>query len=161
MNDKRPPIPPAEKADILHQTAQLYLASNLPIDYGTGVLYTSVEVHALKYIADHPGRTTTELALDWDITKAAVSQQMKRLEQKGLIYRESVPGDRKKQRYYPSEEGRLLNDKHREYDTAVFGNTLSLLGELCSQEDIETCFRVLECYIQARRKKHYNSHAES
>ena len=35
----------AEMADILHQASMLYMASNFPIDYGTGTKYTSVEVH--------------------------------------------------------------------------------------------------------------------
>ena len=46
----------AEMADILHQASMLYMASNFPIDYGTGTKYTSVEVHMLKYIIDHPGK---------------------------------------------------------------------------------------------------------
>ena len=59
----------AEMADILHQASMLYMASNFPIDYGTGTKYTSVEVHMLKYIIDHPGKTVTELSREWDRTK--------------------------------------------------------------------------------------------
>ena len=77
----------ADMADILHRAAMLYMASNLPTDYGTGDMYTSVEVHMLRYIIDHPGRTVTDLSQDWDKTKAAISQMMKRLEEKELIVR--------------------------------------------------------------------------
>ena len=62
----------AEMADILHQASMLYMASNFPIDYGTGTKYTSVEVHMLKYIIDHPGKTVTELSREWDRTKPAI-----------------------------------------------------------------------------------------
>ena len=86
----------AEKADILHQTAQLYLSSNLPTDYGTGRLYTATEVHALKYIIEHDGKTAAELSLDWGISRAAVSQLMKKLGDKGLVQRRPYPGSRRK-----------------------------------------------------------------
>ena len=46
----------SEKADIMHRSSSLYMASNIPIDYGTGEMYTPVEVHMLKYIKDHPGK---------------------------------------------------------------------------------------------------------
>ena len=141
----------AEKADILHQTAQLYLSSSLPTDYGTGQLYTATEVHALKYIIEHDGKTAAELSLDWDISRAAVSQLMKKLEAKGLVQRRPYPGSRRKMLYLPTEAGLALNRCHTQYDTQVFGETLALLEARCPQADIECCFRVLEQYIQARR----------
>ena len=150
----------AEKADILHQTAQLYLSSSLPTDYGTGQLYTATEVHALKYIIEHDGKTAAELSLDWDISRAAVSQLMKKLEAKGLVQRRPYPGSRRKMLYLPTEAGLALNRCHTQYDTQVFGETLDLLEARCPQADIECCFRVLEQYIQARRQKHYNSRPE-
>ena len=75
----------ADMADILHRASMLYTASNIPIDYGTGEKYTSVEVHMLKYIIDHPGKTVTDLSQEWDRSKAAISQMLKRMEEKGLI----------------------------------------------------------------------------
>ena len=150
----------AEKADILHQTAQLYLSSSLPTDYGTGQLYTATEVHALKYIIEHDGKTAAELSLDWDISRAAVSQLMKKLEAKGLVQRRPYPGSRRKMLYLPTEAGLALNRCHTQYDTQVFGETLALLEARCPQADIECCFRVLEQYIQARRQKHYSSTPE-
>ena len=151
----------AEKADILHQAAQLYMASNMPIDYGTGQTYTPVEVHTLKYIIDHPGKTTTELSLDWDKTKAAVSQLMKKLESKDLVLHQPAPGSEKKQLYFPTNKGLALHTCHLDYDTRVFGETLKLMEDLCSPQDIETCFHVLSCYITARRKKHYHSDSKA
>lgn len=150
----------AEKADILHQAAQLYLSSNLPTDYGTGRLYTATEVHALKYIIEHDGKTAAELSLDWGISRAAVSQLMKKLGDKGLVQRRPYPGSRRKMLYLPTEAGLALNRCHTQYDTRVFGETLALLAERCPQADIECCFRVLEQYLQVRRQKHYNSTPE-
>lgn len=145
----------AEMADILHQTASLYMASNIPIDYGTGEKYTPIEVHMLKYIIDHPGKNVTELSKDWDKTKAAVSQMMKKMENKGLIYWETAPDSNKKQLYYATEKGHTLNQLHIQYDEATFGNTLSLIDGACTKEELLTCFHVLEEWCTARRKKNY------
>ena len=147
----------ADMADILHRASMLYTASNIPIDYGTGEKYTSVEVHMLKYIIDHPGKTVTDLSQEWDKSKAAISQMLKRMEEKGLINWRGALDSKKKQLYFATPQGEQLNERHLEYDEQVFGKTLELLGESCSQEEIAVCFHVLEEYTKARRKKHYHS----
>jgi len=150
----------ADMADILHQAASLYMASNIPIDYGTGIKYTSVEVHMLKYIIDHPGKTVTDLAREWDKTKAAISQMMKKLEEKGLVYKETAPDSEKKQLYYATKMGLELNRSHYSYDSRVFAQTIDLLKQSCTEDEIALCFHVLEEYNKARRKKHYRSPAD-
>ena len=147
----------ADMADILHRASMLYTASNIPIDYGTGEKYTSVEVHMLKYIIDHPGKTVTDLSQEWDKTKAAISQMLKRMEEKGLIEWRGALDSKKKQLYFATAKGLELNERHLEYDDRVFGKTLELLGETCTQEEIAVCFHVLEEYTKARQKKHYRS----
>lgn len=153
--------PAAKKADILSQTSMLYMAGNFPTDYGTGEKYTPVEVHLLEYIVDHPGKTVTELSQDFDKTKAAISQMMKKIENKGLVRKEDAPDSRRKQLYYATEKGKDLNLAHVKYDDRVFGYTLALMEEHCSAEEIETCFKVLQQFILARRQKHYLSPKES
>ena len=150
----------AKKADILHQASMLYMSGNIPIDYGTGERYTSIEVHILEYIVDNPGKTVTDLSQDFDKTKAAISQMMKKIEDKGLVERRDAPDSRKKQLYYATSKGIELNEVHKSYDTRVFGKTLNMMREGCTNEELETCFRVLEEYLRARRRKHYRS-AES
>lgn len=147
----------AKKADILHQAAMLYMSSNIPIDYGTGEEYTPVEVHLLEYIVDHPGKTVTELSLDFDKTKAAISQMLRKIKDKGLIEHREAPDSKKKQLYYATPKGQELNQTHMRYDDRVFGRTLELMQERCSDEEIETCFHVLEEFAIARRQKHYRS----
>lgn len=154
MNKKKFTI--ADKADILHQASLLYMAGNVPIDYGTGDTYTSVEVHMLKYIIENPGKTVTDLSRDWDRTKAAISLMMKKIEDKGLVTRKEAPDSKKKQLYYATELGKKLNETHKKYDTKVFGKTLSYMKENCTDEEIELCFNVLREFIKARRRKHYS-----
>ena len=147
----------AQMADILHQTSMLYMASNIPVDYGTGEKYTAVEVHMLKYIIDHPGKTVTALAQDFDRTKAAISLMLKKMEQKGIIYHQNSPDSMRKQLYFATEKGLILHKAHLHYDEKVFGRTLELMKEFCSKEDIQNCFSTLQAFLKARRKKHYRS----
>ena len=118
----------AEMADILHQVSMIYVSSNIPIDYGTGEKYTAAEVHMLKYIVDHPGETVTSLSQNWDKTKAAISQMLKKMEQKHLIRHTSAPDSLKKQLYYATESGKELDQAHRHYDSVIFGKTLENPG---------------------------------
>lgn len=146
--------PAAKKADILSQTAMLYMAGNIPIDYGTGEKYSPVEAHLLEYIVDHPGKTVTELSHDFNKSKAAISQIMKKIENKGLVRKEEASESRRKQLYYATEKGNTVNLAHLKYDNRVFGHTLTLMEKHCSREEIETCFKVLQQFIQSRRQRH-------
>ena len=145
-----------EKADIMHRAASLYMASNIPIDYGTGEMYTPVEVHLLKYIKDHPGKNVTQLSMEWDKSKAAISQMLKKMEQKELLYKENPADNFRKQCFFVTEKGQRLYECHDNYDTKVFGQTLQMLRELCTDDEINICFSVLEKYTRVRQKKHYS-----
>ena len=69
------------------------------------------------------------------------------------------PISARKQLYYATEKGQVLNQAHLHYDDRVFGKTLELMKDLCTEEEIETCFHVLEAFVVARRQKHYRSKA--
>lgn len=150
-------IPAAEAADIMHQASSLYMSANMSRDYGDGKLYTATEVHMLEYIVSHPGKNVTQLSEEWDKTKAALSQMLKKLEQKDMIYHTNAQDNLRKQLYYATEYGLSLNQLHMAYDERVFGETLRRLREYCSEEEIETCFHVLKQYIKVIRAKHYRS----
>ena len=132
------------------------MASNIPIDYGTGEMYTPVEVHMLKYIKDHPGKNVTELSNEWDKTKAAISQMLKKMEQKNLIFKKNPINNFRKQCFFVTEKGQRLCECHEDYDTKVFGETLKMLEEFCTEDEINICFSVLEKYTEVRQKKHYS-----
>lgn len=146
----------SEKADIMHRASSLYMASNIPIDYGTGEMYTPVEVHMLKYIQNYPGKNVTQLSVEWDKSKAAISQMLKKMEKKELIYKKNPTDNFRKQCFFVTEKGQELCRYHEKYDTKVFGETLRMLEELCTKDEIEVCFSILEKYVKVRQKKHYS-----
>lgn len=140
-----------EAVDIIHQMANLYISTKIPQDYGTGEEYTSVEVHTLKHIADNPGITLTELAKDYAKTKGAISQIVKKIENKGLIYREAALNNDNKFHLYMTEKGNVLDEAHRAYDQVNSGEAMNRVREMVSEEEFNAAFRVLEIWLDVRR----------
>lgn len=143
-----------EAADVLHQVSNLYVSTKTSQDYGTGEEYSSVEVHLLKAVVDHPGITPSELADFSGRTRGAVSQNLKKLENKGLLSRKTLMDSAGKVQLCVTEKGRELDRQHQMYDAVHFGETMDIVRENFSQEEIDTAFRVLEGWLQARRSVH-------
>lgn len=141
-----------EAVDILHQVSNLYISTKVPQDYGTGDKYTSVEVHTLKHIADHPGITVTGLARDYGKTKGAVSQILKKVEGKGLVYRVSDPENDNKSHLFLTDKGKELDCAHRSYDQVSFGESMNQVRARFSDEEVNTAFRVMETWLDVRRE---------
>mgnify|MGYP000330823138 CR=1 FL=1 len=141
-----------EAVDILHQVANLYISTKVPQDYGTGEDYTSVEVHTLKHISDNPGITVTELARDYAKTKGAVSQILKKLEQKNLIYRQSDPANENRILFFLTEKGKVLDIAHKKYDAVSFGESMGEVRKRFSDEEVDIAFSVLEAWLEIRRE---------
>ena len=143
-----------EASDLLHQVSNLYVSTKTSQDYGTGEEYSSVEVHLLKAIVDHPGITPSELADFSGRTRVAVSQILKKLESKGLLSRKILTDPAGKVQLCLTKKGRELDYQHRMYDEVHFGETMDIVRREFSQEEIDTAFRVLEGWLQARRSVH-------
>lgn len=143
-----------EACDLLHQVATFYTSTKTPHDYGTGETFTSVELHTLKYIADHPGIAAVQIADDFGKTKSAVSQLLKKLEHKGLLVKTPSPDADHHQLLELSERGVQVNEAHKRYDAAHFGESMAIVREQYSDEQIDQAFEVLTCWLKARREVH-------
>lgn len=150
--DNRKEYSNVEAVDILHQVANFYVSTKVPLDYGTGEEFTAVEVHTLKHIADNPGITVTELARDYGKTKGAISQILKKVEGKGLIRREADPSNDNRALLYLTEKGRILDQAHRQYDEVSFGESMNQVRALLSDEEVNIAFQVLETWLKVRRE---------
>ena len=141
--------------DLLHQVSSMYSGTKKPHDYGTGETYTSVETHIVKCIADHPGVTVTQLAYDYAKTKGAISQILKKLIEKGLIQQKpsEEPGD-KRIFLYLTPAGEVLNEAHIRYDKAHAGETLDMVRQEFTDEQVDTAFDVIQCWLKCRRIVH-------
>lgn len=135
------------QADVLYHFVTTY--SNYihqARDYGTGQIINMAEVHILTLIADEPGITTNDLARKWKCTKAAVSQNVKKLEQKKLVYRIQDETNKKVFHLYATDEGVRLSLAHKRFDILDIVETKEELLQHCTEEELDTFYRVLEVY---------------
>lgn len=137
------------RADKLYKFVMVYAEYiNEARDYGTGQLINMVEVHTLTMIEDQPGITISELARLWNRTKSAISQNIKKLEAKGLVYRARDESDGKVFHLYPTEEGVRLSTAHKLYDNMDIMQTQNDLLKTCTIEEIDTFYKVLDAYYK-------------
>nr|WP_319489662.1 MarR family transcriptional regulator [uncultured Caproiciproducens sp.] len=116
-------------------------------DYGTGQEIGMIEVHTLTYIEENPGTTITELAKDWNKTKGAISQTVKKLVESGLVTRKMKENNSKTVLLYATEEGARLSIAHKMYDLVDIAQTTEELMMKCTSEEIDTFYKVIDVYI--------------
>lgn len=116
-------------------------------DYGDGTPVTSTEIGLLVFISNNPGVTNTLLAEQFGRSKGAISQLVKKLEEKDYIVRENNPSDSKSSYFYPSLKGLKLIQKINESEFEDRNGILMRMLEMCSLEDIQTFYRMVDVYI--------------
>ena len=137
------------RADLVYSFVTVYDAYiNEPRDYGTGLLINMVEVHTLTMIADAPGITVSELSKMWSRTKGAVSQNVTKLEKKGLVFRRRDENNAKIIHLYVTEEGEKLSTAHKMYDNVDIMQTQRDLLKSCTIEEVDAFFKVLDGYLK-------------
>ena len=136
----------AQKSELIYHFIALQNEyANEPREYGSSPISMS-EVTILISIEENPGITTTELATMHRKTKAALSQTVKKLEQREVIYRTRCPVDGKRALLHVNEDGKKMITAHRQYDLNNLCNTLDRLLKSASVEEVDAFFKVLELY---------------
>lgn len=64
------------------------------VDFGTGDRLFPAEIHTLEAIEDGKGRTVTALAEYFDVSKATISERIKKLAQRELLQKVRVAGSK-------------------------------------------------------------------
>ena len=97
---------------------------------------------------DNPGYTVSDLAKWWGCTKSAVSQTIKRLEARGLVYKVRDENNAKILHLYPTEEGVKLSTAHKLFDNMDIMQTSNDLLRSCTAEEIDTFYKVIDAYCE-------------
>lgn len=118
-----------------------------PRDYGDDESVTLIEIGILVYIANHPGVTNSILCVQFGRTKGAISQLTKKIESKGYISRETNPADAKSNLFYSTAKGMKLIQKINEQDIIDQTGLFARMLKLCSLEDIQTFYRMVDTYM--------------
>lgn len=145
-----------EVAEIVNHWHQLWTYyEKRKIDYGTGELYTSTEVHIVTRVEDNPGITVTQIAEDTFRTKSAVSQMVSKLEAKGLLRREQDAQNAKLQRLYVTEKGLKLSRFHKQYDEKALPleDIISLYGADTVDKFLDVLQYMTDCMVERLRSE--------
>lgn len=130
----------AQLASLLHSSA------TTPRDHGDGTPVTTVEIGILVYISNNPGATNTQLAEQFGRSRGAISQLIKKLDEKGYVIREDSPTDSKCNYLYPTLKALKLIQKINEQEFNNENGILRRFLSLCSLEDIQTFYRMVDVY---------------
>lgn len=142
-----------DRTDLLFDFVSTYYDyMNVARDYGTGDTYSMTEVHTVTRIADNPGITVTELARRGERTKSAISQVVKRLEEKGLVVKAKQAGNGSKTLLYVSPEGQELSECHRAFDMEHGSQFDQLLVDQLGREAVQEFYEVLAFMNQLIRR---------
>jgi DNA-binding MarR family transcriptional regulator len=138
-----------EKANIIYKFVMIYSDYiKTARDYGTGEIINMMEVHTLTVIEENPGITVTEVALEWNRTKGAVSQILSKLEKRGLIIRKKEAGNAKTVHLYVTDKGKILSNAHKDYDIKELTWADKTLHKSFTTEEINAFYTVMQKYTE-------------
>jgi DNA-binding MarR family transcriptional regulator len=124
---------------ILHLTRQLEQA---PRKFGTDELLTHTEIHLIETIGDQPDLSVTDIAALLEITKGAVSQNLKRLENKELTTKRTDPQNRSRLLVGLTAKGQTAYWAHKHWHETMDGGFARYMDELDTKET-DTIIRFL------------------
>ena len=118
-----------------------------------GTELTIVEVRTIMMIQENPGITATQLCHNWNRSRGAISQILKKIEQKGFIYRKKSQDNDKIFRLYPTQAGIQLASDFIEEDSKDTTNLIRSLLERCTVEELRSFYKVINLYRQVLLEK--------
>ncbi len=129
-----------EIAELFIKLANKYNSlEKIPVDYGVGKDLYHSERHLLDQIGDYPEKNITELAQFMGVTKGAISQTVKKLENKGIVYRYKGEQNEKEVFLKLTETGKGVYEKHKEVNQR---SIMPLYEELKKYSDDKVYFLV-------------------
>jgi DNA-binding MarR family transcriptional regulator len=153
METERKTLSTFEIAEIFEWISIISQPSNVSHDYGDGRKFTTVEIHTISYIGDHPGCTVTEIAKTWMKTKSAVSQLVKKLRIQGLVSVEQDKADEKQMLLRLTPSGKMADALHRRFDEVAWKQSIDHLKESYTEEEINNAFLVIQDWIKWRTEE--------
>jgi len=99
------------------------------VDYGTGDRLSPVEAHTIQAVGDNQGLNLTALAKAMNVTKATMSERIKKLARQGLLRKSKALDNRKEILITLAEQGRVVHKGHEEMHRKMFKLFASHYGE--------------------------------
>ena len=125
------------------------------VDYGTGDRLSPVEAHTIQAVGDNQGLNLTALAKAMNVTKATMSERVKKLSRQGLLRKSKAIDNRKEILITLSEQGRIVHKGHMEMHRIMFKLFAAHYGDQ-TKEQLELFNRAFSDYLALARtiKRH-------
>ena len=120
------------------------------VDYGTGHLLSPAEAHTIQAVGDNQGLNLTSLARAMSVTKATMSERVKKLTRKGLLRKSKTLDNRKEILITLTEQGRLVQKGHEETHRKMFSLFAIHYGDK-TEEQLELFNRAFSDYLALAR----------
>jgi DNA-binding MarR family transcriptional regulator len=115
-----------------------------PRRFGTDEHLTSAEIHLIEIVGDHDeSSSVTDLSKLLGVTKGAISQNLKRLEKKGLTTKEADPRNTSRAIVKLTSKGKTAYYAHRHWHETMDGGFKSYFTNL-DQSRIDFLIEFLE-----------------
>lgn len=126
----------------------------IPRAYEPGMTLTMTEASTVAEIAEHPGITAAGLCKKWNRTRGALSQLLKKLEQKGFVCRVRAKENDRALLLYPTVKGMELNARMARVEKRYHEQmSAELRARGCTEADMDTFYRVTACYTDVLQSR--------
>ncbi len=120
------------------------------VDYGTGDPISPVEAHTIQAVGDNQGLNLTALANAMNVTKATMSERVKKLARQGLLRKSMALDNRKEILLTLTEQGSIVYKGHEEMHRKMFKLFASHYGGQ-TEEQLELFNRAFSDYLSLAR----------
>lgn len=120
------------------------------VDYGTGDRLSPVEAHTIQAVGDNQGLNLTALAKAMNVTKATMSERVKKLSKRSLLRKSKALDNRKEILITLTKKGRLVQQGHEETHRKMFKLFALHYGDQ-TEEQLELFNRAFSDYLALAR----------
>jgi DNA-binding MarR family transcriptional regulator len=124
------------------------LIEKMPRDFGTGDRLHPSEIHTVEAIGNNSSINVTGLAQVMGITKAAVSQIIRKLERKGFVEKFKANGNEKEVLLRLTKKGKTAFKGHELFHADMDENMVKMLKQMTDKEHsiVKTMLDGLDAY---------------
>ena len=122
---------------------------------------TMLEIRMLTLIHENPGITAADFCRRWSRTRGAMSQMLKKIEEKGFIFREKSEDGRRGVGLYVTDWGVEAINEYTLRDFQDDTHIISHLMEDCTEEELRAFYKVIDAYcrlLQERPETHWRGY---
>lgn len=126
------------------------LIENSPRDFGSGERLYPSEIHTIEAIGRNQGTNVTQLAEKMAVTKAAISQIVRKLEKKKFVQKYAAQGNRKEVLLRLLKKGQIVFEGHKRYHAVMDSGIMDRINKMTREEFdfFERVLSELEVYTE-------------